>query len=212
MSAVIVKPSYLSDRYWSDLSAADKALYIQIRPIPTAAYEVDVGLTFLPTWLRDQEESMPTMGGSFELDPDYQRGHVWTPEQRVAYIESFIRGQAPRTIMFNCPGWMRGDAKGDIPHHTFQCIDGLQRLTSLLMFIRGELAVFGDLTLAKLKGSPFDARRMGIKVCLYEFAWREELLDFYLRLNAGGTPHAEEELNRVRQLHANATPTKGIPQ
>lgn len=27
-----------------------------------------------------------------DLDPDFQRGHVWTPEQQSAYIEFRLRG------------------------------------------------------------------------------------------------------------------------
>ena len=140
-----------------------------------------------------------------ELDPDYQRGHVWTTEQRVRYVESFIRGRAPNLIMFNCPGWTSGKQRGDIPEHHFQCIDGLQRLTTLRMFMRDEVQVFNGLTATALSGTPFDPKRLRISVGVYEFATRAELLQFYLDLNAGGTVHPQEELDRVRELLAQAS-------
>lgn len=200
------KPTNLSDQYWDRLSDSDKALYQRIRPLVAATYEVDVGLSQVEAFLARQAEDMTAMGGLMELEPDFQRGHVWTQEQRVRYVESFIRGQAPNLIMFNCPGWSRGKEKGDIPSHHFQCIDGLQRLTTLRMFMKGELTVFDGLTAASLTGTPFDPKRMRIRVGVYEFCSRAELLQFYLDLNAGGTVHAQEELERVRGLLNKASP------
>lgn len=95
---------------------------------------------------------------------------------------------------------MRGGVKGDIKEHTFECIDGLQRLTAVRKFLAGEFTVFGGLTAADLKGTPFDVSRFRFQFCVYEFVSRSELLQFYLDLNTGGTVHSESELARVRQL------------
>lgn len=199
------KPSYLSDRYWAGLKPEHQALYLRIRPMPRATYTVDVLLNLLEGWLQGQESDMAAMGGSFELSPDFQRGHVWTPEQRVSYVESFVREMAPRTILFNCPGWTEDSKGGDIPAHAFQCIDGLQRLTTMRMFMAGELKVFGGMTIKDLEGTPFDmARSKTLQVAVYEFKWRHDLLDFYLLLNSGGTAHSKSELDRVRELQREA--------
>lgn len=56
---------------------------------------------------------MEGLGGSFELNPDFQRGHVWTDSQRTAYAEAFIR-KATGRILFNCPGWSKAYLEGDI--------------------------------------------------------------------------------------------------
>jgi len=64
-----------------------------------------------------------------QLNPDFQRGHVWTDEQQVNYIEFLLKGgQSSRVIYFNHPGWMTG-FKGD-----FVCVDGLQRLTAVMRY------------------------------------------------------------------------------
>lgn len=197
----MTKPSYLSDRYWNGLKPEHQALYLRVRPMPRATYTVDVLLNMLEGWLQDQERVMSSMGGAVELSPDFQRGHVWTPEQRVRYMESFIREMAPRTIMFNCPGWTQDSKGGDIPSHTFQCIDGLQRLTTLRMFMAGQVTVFDGLTVKDLENTPFDmAPSKSIQVSVYEFKWRHDLLEFYLLLNGGGTVHPQSELDRVRAL------------
>lgn len=203
-NAALTKPAYLSDEYWGRLEESNKALYHLIRPMPEAAYTVDVGLMHLEEFLAGQERDMTEMGGSVELDPDFQRGHVWTDLQRSLYMESFIRGQAPNEIRFNCPSWTRNSVPGDIPAYTFQCVDGLQRLTTIRMFMRGEVLIFGGLTNQDLARSAFDTRRMRIKVAVYEFAERVDLLSFYLSLNIGGTPHSAEEIERVKGLLAKA--------
>ncbi|ODP34984.1 DUF262 domain-containing protein [Pandoraea sp. ISTKB] len=194
------KPWSLSDSYWSSLSGEHKALYALVRPQPKATYEVDVQLSHVERFLRGQAKDMMSMGGVLELEPDFQRGHVWTDEQRVKFVESLLRGCAPRSILFNCPGWNSEQASGDIAPHTFQCIDGLQRLTAIRKFIGGEFRVFGDLSAGQLKGSPFDPSHYTLKVSVYEFANRVDLLQFYLDLNSGGTVHGAQELERVRQL------------
>lgn len=202
-------PAHLSQGYWLSLSDVERELYLRIRPQPDAAYTCDVSLSSLENWLESQAKDLADIGGSLELHPDYQRGHVWSMQQRIEYMESFIRGQAPKLIMFNCPGYMSMCAHGDVPANTMQCIDGLQRLTSVRMFLRGEIGVFGGLTSGSMKGTSFDPRRLRLQVAIYEFRWRRDLLQFYLDLNGGGTPHPQSELVRVRALMASAAPRTG---
>lgn len=200
----------MSDSYWDRMSPADQALYLLVNPMPDAAYTVDWPLNMLEGALASAQEGVEQMGGSFELNPDFLRGHVWTDSQRSAFAEAFIRKAVTGRILFNCPGWSKPYVEGDIPDQTFQCVDGLQRLTTLRMFLAGEVQVFGGMRAADLKGSPFDPTRMTyqLQIGIYEFSHRHELLDFYLRLNEGGTPHSPEELARVRGL-LDAAPEPG---
>lgn len=194
-------PFGLSDQYWEKLSQKDQALYGLIRPQPKAAYTVDIGLDYLEEFLSNQERDLVKMGGRLELEPDFQRGHVWGKSQRMAFIEALLRGTAPTNILFNCPGWQQvHDDRGDIPEYTFQCVDGLQRLTSVRKFMAGEFPVFNDIFVDDLAKTPFDPRRYRFKFSVYEFTNRVDLLTFYLDLNTGGTVHDSAELERVRQL------------
>ncbi len=196
-------PYGLPEKYWNGLSPAHQALYRQIRPLPNAAYSCDIHLDGLERFLADQKSAMESMGGSFELSPDFQRGtkDVWTEEQRVRYVESLLRHAAPTRILFNCPGW-EGNPRpeGDIPAYTFQCIDGLQRMTAVLHFMQSRFTVFEGHSAESLKGSPFDPRKYRLQICIFEFDMRADLLQHYIHLNAGGTPHPPEEIQRVRVL------------
>lgn len=204
-----IKPSDLSDQYWARLSLKDQTLYELVRPQPKAAYTSDVRLGYIEDFIASQERDLPGLGGSFELNPDFQRGHVWTQPQRVAFVEAVIRQAAPTRILFNCPGWFNTKgAKGDIPEYTFQCVDGLQRLTAVRKFLAGEFTVFDGLSATNLKGSPFDPGHYSFQFCVYEFANRADLLQFYLDLNEGGTVHSHSELERVRQLRDESLQTE----
>lgn len=205
------KPKDLSTEYWNRLPQEHQALYLLVRPLPSAAYTADWHLRGLETMLQDTQADVIGAGGSFDLTPDYQRGHVWKQEQRVYFIESLIRRTAEAKVLFNCPGWTSASEEGgDIPEHTFQCIDGLQRLTTLRMFMANEIKVFGGYTAAQLKGTPFCPRNFRLQISIYQFNWRADLLQFYLDLNQGGTVHSVSELSRVQELLVEASEAKRI--
>jgi hypothetical protein len=48
----------------------------------TSRYQVNVAWTSVPHTLADYSEPY-----GLDLDPDFQRGHVWTEEQQIRYVE-----------------------------------------------------------------------------------------------------------------------------
>lgn len=191
----------LSDTYWDSLGERGQALYELVRPMPDRAYEVDVPLHRLQAWSDDHHRDLAAAGGGVELNPDFQRGHVWTESQRVAYCEAFLRRAAPATLLFNCPSFATGGVRaGDLSPNVLQCVDGLQRYTALCDFAAGKLAVFGGLQAADFDNTPFDIRRFRAHMVVYGFSNRADVLRLYLDLNAGGSVHSQEELDRGRQL------------
>lgn len=156
---------------------------------PHSGYEVDISYVHLVEWVKEQVEQ------GLDLNPDFQRGHVWTEEQRMRFIEYQLRGgEGGKILSFNHPGWSAGFGNADGP---YQIVDGLQRLTSILMFMRNELRVFGRLYSEYTGSLRFYA---GVKWRVHQLQSREDVLQYYLDMNAGGTPHAEEEIARVRAL------------
>jgi hypothetical protein len=82
-----------------------------------------------------------------------------------------------------------------------QCVDGLQRLTAVRRFLAGEIKAFG-MVAKEFTGTPFDPRRYMLRMAVHVYQTRAELLQYYIDLNAGGTPHEPEEIERVRALLA----------
>lgn len=158
----------------------------------SGSYEVDYPLDSLVRWVKEQEKEM-----GLQLNPDFQRGHVWTEEQQIAYIEFFLRGgKTGRIFYFNCPGWNRSVPEG--AYSDFVCVDGLQRITAIQRFINGEIPAFGSYY-NEFEDS-LHLFRDTVKVNINDLKTKAEVLQWYIDLNDGGTPHSPEEIARVRAL------------
>ena len=182
----------------------DSLLVGLIRPLATAKWACDYGWDYLEQALAGFEQDY-----GLNLEPDFQRGHVWTPEQQAHYIENVYRRVIPHEAMliqFSCPHFENWDYEGDLPRE-MQIVDGLQRLTAVRKFLAGEVRPFG-LSVADLAGSSYDARRQlyRLRIAVHTFQTRQDLLQHYLDVNVGGTPHAVSEIDRVRGLLAAAKP------
>ena len=127
-----------------------------------------------------------------QLNPDFQRGHVWTEEQQITFIEFILKGgTTARVVYLNHPGWM-GDFEGE-----FVCVDGLQRITAVKRFIHNEIKAYGYFY-KEFEGSP---RMMNnLRININNLKTRKEVLQWYLEFNSNGTIHTKEELDKVKKL------------
>lgn len=179
-----------------------------IKPIADKTWACDYDWGYL---VKNLEELAGEYGG-LELVPDFQRGHVWTESQQLHYIENALRGLVPEagfSIQFNCPNWSKdGEYKNDELPLGWQCIDGLQRLTAVKRFLAGEIKPFG-LTPEDLTCSEFMIKsKFRFRVSVFSFETRADLLQHYVDINAGGTPHPPEEIERVKKLREDALKKK----
>lgn len=70
----------------------------------------------------------------YDFDPPYQRASVWTPEQRTSLIKSLMQGLPIGSLFLNRRSILE----------PMRVVDGKQRLETLLMWIRDEVAVPAD--------------------------------------------------------------------
>lgn len=148
-------------------------------------YECDVGWQYLEHWLTSQEGAT--------LCPDFQRGHVWIEQQQIDFVEFSLKGgTSGRNIYWNSPTWTT-KASSDLV-----LVDGLQRITAVRRFMGGEIPAFGFL-IHEFEGS-FPSFQYRFHFHVNELQTRVQVLNWYLEINAAGTPHTEEELERVRDL------------
>lgn len=165
--------------------------------IPGGSYCIDVDWPYLKGWLASQNEKDQKV----DLDPDFQRAHVWTTKQQVAYVEYIAReGVSAKVLHWNHPAWHRTEEDHcDLDTNTLVLVDGKQRLHAVTLFMADKLKVFG------YKFSAFeDHNRLrfycGFKMAINNLQTRKDLLTWYLQINAGGTPHTPAELAQVRTL------------
>lgn len=127
-----------------------------------------------------------------ELDPDFQRAHVWVEQQQIRYVEYVLRGGiSGKDIYLNHPGWM-GTFKG-----AFVLVDGKQRLNAVMRFLRNEIPAFGSVYSEYTDRLPLHA---SFTFHINDLKTRAEVLQWYIDLNAGGVAHTEEEIEKVRAL------------
>lgn len=152
-------------------------------------YEFDFLVKQVRHWMVPKE-------GGLQLTPDFQRGHVWTREQQIAYVEYLLRGGiSGRNLYFNYPSWHTEVASGE--YNDFVIVDGLQRYTAIAGFLADEFPVFGSCY------SEFtDSWRPSntIRVHINDLKSKVDVLEWYLQMNAGGTPHSKSEIERVYAL------------
>lgn len=183
-----------------------KLPYKQIpRFIGFGNYQVDVFWRSLQSTLADYEQAE-----GLDLDPDFQRGHVWTEAQQKAYVEFIVRGgQTGRVLLFNCPGW-NGGIGG--PKGPIVLVDGKQRLNAVLRFLNDEITIFDDFPgIGPTLASEFEILRdteTRFQIYINGLNTRAEVLKWYLELNSGGTVHTQDELDKVRRMLAAEAGTK----
>ncbi len=150
-----------------------------------ANYRVNVSWDYLEGWLKDHSE--------IDLNPDFQRGHVWTMEQKERYVEFILRGGlSSRDIYFNYAGWM-SDYRGP-----GVLVDGKQRLDAVREFMDNTIHAFGYCRTEYTDRLPRLVADFTVHV--NDLRTRSDVLQWYLDLNTGGVIHTSEEIERVKAL------------
>lgn len=160
------------------------------------SYQVNYTLTSLVKYI---EEEVETMG--LQLNPEFQRGHVWTEEQQIEWLEYHLRGgKSGNTIYLNNPFQhnVRNPRPGE--YTDYVCVDGLQRLTAAQRFIHNEIKVFGSYYKEFEDSIRILTQTMILNV--NDLKSEKEVLQWYIDMNSGGTPHTFDEIQRVKDMIA----------
>lgn len=156
--------------------------------IDCGGYACDIPWDYLEEWITSHKE-YPGM----DIDPDFQREHVWTEEKQIAYVEFVVRGgNSAKSIWWNCPGWTFG------PKTKMVLVDGKQRLQAVRRFLNDEIPLLGYLF------SEYESAIMPscctFRMHVNTLKTRREVLTWYLQMNSGGVVHTKNELEKVERL------------
>ncbi|GAA2623974.1 hypothetical protein GCM10010399_64170 [Dactylosporangium fulvum] len=163
--------------------------------------------------------------GRIDLNPPYQRGDVWIDDQRVALVYSWLTGATVPSITINDRSseiWTDLDtfdiSRTDVG--IWAVIDGKQRLTTAVMWMRGEFAVpaswfpadclvvtegtadglYVRYTGLTDRGQARSTDRTIIPVGMGEFADVRAEAQVYLLLNGGGTPQTDADMDNAHRI------------
>jgi hypothetical protein len=163
--------------------------------------------------------------GRIDLSPPYQRGDVWSSDQRIALVYSWMCGATVPSLTINDrSGHIWTDLDAFNPRVNDQgiwaVIDGRQRLTTAVMWMHGEFAVpaswFPADTIAEAEatadgpyvrytgltslGKARGTDRSVIPVGIGEFASVREEAQIYCLLNGGGTPQTDADMDNAARI------------
>ena len=114
----------------------------------------------------------------------------------MSFIEYVLRGgKSGKILYFNNPSWNHMKYEG---YNDFVCVDGLQRITAIRRFLNNEIRAFGQFYYEF--GGMTDIVRHDMLVNVNDLQTKREVLQWYIEMNSGGTPHTEEEIERVKKL------------
>lgn len=172
----------------------------EIETYPHSSYSVDVSWRYLEEHLDRLNERIvdgQIIKDGLEMQPDFQRGYVWTEQQQTAYCENILRGyRGGKDIYFNNPSWGYKYDKKTV------CFDGQQRVGAVLAFLRNEIKVFD--TYRKDFTGFMDEFRASFRMHVFKIDNEKELIRLYLALNTGGSIHTEKDLqpayNKLKEL------------
>lgn len=157
--------------------------------------------------------------GRIVLDPPYQRGSVWTADQRLDLMFSYLSGYPIGAAIFNDRmrgAWARG---GDFTV-SYAVIDGRQRIETIVAWFDGDLAIPASwlpadfirvsrstadgpyVTIRDLTelGDLYVESRMPLPVVTTHVDTLTAEAKIYRLVNAGGTAHTPEDLTRAARV------------
>lgn len=187
-----------SKKQWDEFSEKRKNFHREVCFKPAIVSDSMVHFKELSSRLEKYREDARWSGGDLCLSPDFQRGNkVWSKKQKKEYIENVVRGLAPVEFRFNSDNWLN---KHQEKKETILCIDGLQRITAILDFMAGKISIFNDISYEDLIKYKYPVGSLVVNIKMYSIEKREDLLQYYLMLNTGGTRHSNKEIQRVKEL------------
>jgi hypothetical protein len=130
-----------------------------------------------------------------DLEPDYQRGNVWTPEDENSLIDSIFNNIKIGQFVYIFRGY-----EGKV----YECLDGKQRTNTLIRFYESRFKYRG-LTYAEMCGRDqdhFENFTITILESKNEMT-HEQKYRYFLKLNAGGRQQDPAHLAEVKQLWEN---------
>lgn len=155
---------------------------------------IDFGFAYL-------EKGVETF--ALDFDPPFQRGHVWTDVQREAFMGHMLTGGHVQPLIWNEVGNLATNSH-------YEILDGLQRLTTILRWIRNEIPADIGNGVRIYRRDTDEVFRLELRIQVsFTKLGPVEVLEYYLRLNSGGTPHSHEALDKVRKMLTEARASIG---
>lgn len=171
---------------------------------------------------RTVEAFHPRDHEDFDLNPPYQRGSVWTTDQRIELIRSFMTGTPIPALILNYRGsgaWTKVNGELPASEPAYAVVDGKQRVETVRLWFSGDLAVPaswfpGDLvkTSTATADGPYVtyndlttvgkriSRNWTIPTAEASVGSIADEAEIYLRVNGAGTDQSQDDLDNAASV------------
>lgn len=131
-------------------------------------------------------------------NPDYQRGYVWTDDDKRRLIASVFEHADIGKFIF-----LTDDTYKD---HRLEVIDGKQRLRALMDFREGRLTYQGRTWFELSHNDRYAFGRLPVQTCELRKSRvkKSDVLKVFLLVNRAGVPQTEEHITRAKEMYKQA--------
>ena len=127
-----------------------------------------------------------------DINPTYQRNHVWTERQEIDYIEYRLKGG------LNSDVFVINRSVGPNETVIYSVIDGKQRITAIQKFINNQLSIFDGVYKKDITDWYKSNYASGMTIKYTDELPIKTCMEIYLILNGTGTQHTPQEIKKVR--------------
>lgn len=162
--------------------------------------------------------------GYINLDPPYQRGAVWTLDQRIGLVRSWLTGVPIPALIINnrTSAWWKDTAVYDVrvSGPEMAVVDGKQRILCAVAWFGGEFAVPASWFLSEyvertedtddgpyvrytgltVVGRRLMANRAFLPVAEGTLPTQQAEAEVYLLVNGGGTPQTDADMANAARV------------
>lgn len=150
---------------------------------------------------RDMMSLLSMMSNKYgiDLDPEYQRGNVWSLEQKVNLVDSIFKNVDIGKFAVIKRPWGNNPSKPLTPK-LYEMLDGKQRLTAIWEYYCGRFKYKGKYFYELHPRDQSHFKHYTISYAETEPLTKEQTYRYFLKLNTTGTPVDSEHIAKVRKL------------
>ena len=126
------------------------------------------------------------------MNPPYQRGHVWTDEDKISLIKSvFSNVDIGKFVVVHL---------GYGGKYSYEILDGKQRLTALMEYYENRFPVMGKYYNELTRSDRYHFKDYIVHFAMIENATAEQKLRYFIMLNTGGVSVSEDHMFKVKRM------------
>jgi len=139
-----------------------------------------------------------------DVNPEYQRGSVWTEEQKILLIDSIYRNINIGSLVLVEKQWF--DDKHNITSEMYEILDGKQRLSAIIDYVSSKFPYKGKYYYELSEGTrnTFENQSILLGILVLDkkdnIYNRKKVIEQFIRLNECGTTMEKSIIDKAKEM------------